>query len=236
MRHGGTRSIQAFCGPLEKPNEDEIMKTPLRLPTTLLIIPLLLLSALSSHAQETGPEGSRETTPEAVVNRLETMLIENMQAAESLTFDERFEKLRPLVEDIMAVDRMGRFLFGRDWASFDPQQRERFKSAFLDLSAATYANRFKEFGGEHFDPVEVQRQREDRAVVRHRLTTGSGKKIAFDYLMTHSDDGWQIVTIITDGVSDLAIKRSQYRRLLDDQGFDAVVSRIRESAASQRSG
>ncbi|MBS3744639.1 MAG: ABC transporter substrate-binding protein [Wenzhouxiangellaceae bacterium] len=196
-----------------------------------LLIPLLLLGTLSSHAQQ----ADRDAAPEETVDRLETVLIENMKAGESLTFDERFEKLRPLVEDIMAVERMGRYLFGRDWASFGEPQRERFKSAFLDLSAATYAGQFKDFGGERFDPVEVQRQDEDRAVVKRRLTTGSGKKVAFDYLMTHSDDGWQIVTIITDGVSDLAVKRTQYQRLLEDQDFEAVISRIQDSAESQRS-
>lgn len=196
-----------------------------------LLIPLLLLGTLSSHAQQ----ADRDAAPEEIVDRLETVLIENMKAGESLTFDERFEKLRPLVEDIMAVERMGRYLFGRDWAAFGEPQRERFKSAFLDLSAATYAGQFKDFGGERFDPVEVQRQDEDRAVVKRRLTTGSGRKVAFDYLMTHSDDGWQIVTIITDGVSDLAVKRTQYQRLLEDQDFEAVISRIQDSAESQRS-
>ena len=208
------------------------MKSRPRSTLKWLTVPILMLAALSSAAQE----DAEQAAPEEIVNRLETALIENMRAGESLTFDERFDKLRPLVEDIMAVDRMGRYLFGRDWASFEARQRDRFKAAFLDLSAATYAGQFKAFGGERFDPVEVQRQGEDRALVRRQLTTGSGKKIAFDYLMTHSDDGWQIVTIITDGVSDLAVKRSQYRRLLADQNFDAVVSRIRETVESQRSG
>jgi phospholipid transport system substrate-binding protein len=212
----------------------------MRLSVTPLVILLMALAVPSAHAlealQEAPQEAPQEASPKEVVNRLETTLIDHMKAGDSLTFDERFDKLRPLVEDIMAVDRMGRFLFGRDWASFDEQQRKRFKDAFLDLSAATYAGQFKKFGGEHFDPVEVLKQGEDRVVVKRQLTTGSGRKVAFDYLMTHSDDGWQIVTIITDGVSDLAVKRSQYRRLLADQNFDAVVSRIRETVASQRSG
>ncbi|MGM0658396.1 MAG: ABC transporter substrate-binding protein [Pseudomonadota bacterium] len=207
------------------------MKSPMKSLMKSLLIALVLLGALSSHAQQ----ADQDAAPEEIVDRLETVLIENMRAGESLSFDDRFEKLRPLVADIMAVERMGRYLFGRDWAAFDEQQRERFKQAFLDLSAATYAGQFKEFGGERFDPVEVQRQGEDRVVVKRRLTTGSGEKVAFDYLMTHSDDGWQIVTIITDGVSDLAVKRSQYRRLLEDQDFEAVISRIQDSAESQRS-
>jgi len=172
-------------------------------------------------------------SPETVVARLETTLIENMKAGDSMTFEDRFDTLRPLLDEIMAVGRMGRYLFGRDWASFEPAQRKTFQQTFLDLSAATYAGQFKEFGGESFDPVAVQRQSEDRAVVKRRLTTGSGKQIAFDYLMTRADAQWQIVTIITDGVSDLAIKRTQYRRMLDSEDFDAVIAHIRESIASQ---
>ena len=88
--------------------------------------------------------------------------------------------------------------------------------------------------GESFEPVAVQEQGEDRVVVKRRLTTGSGRQIAFDYLMTRDDSRWQIVTIITDGVSDLAIKRTQYRRILESEDFDAVIAHIRESIESQR--
>jgi len=208
------------------------MKTLSGLLLKPLLIALVLPGMFSLHAQE----ADHGAAPAEVVERLETVLIDNMKAGNTQTFDQRFDKLRPLVAEIMAVDRMGRYLFGSDWAALDQHQRDGFKDAFLDLSAATYAGQFKEFGGERFDPVEVQRQGDDRAVVKRRLTTGSGRKIAFDYLMTHSEDGWQIVTIITDGVSDLAVKRSQYRRLLANENFDAVVSRIRESVESQRSG
>ncbi|MGK7294959.1 MAG: ABC transporter substrate-binding protein [Candidatus Wenzhouxiangella sp. M2_3B_020] len=204
-----------------------------RFRSAVLVVLALSLMPFGAAAQAEGEAGASE--PRQVVARLETTLIDNMKAGESMTFDDRYEVLRPLVADIMAVERMGRYLFGRDWQSFEPAQRERFTEAFLDLSAATYAGQFKAYGGERFDPVDVQRQNEDRAVVQRRLTTGSGKKIAFDYLMTRSDDGWQIVTIITDGVSDLALKRSQYRRILDESGFDAVIEHIRDSIESQRS-
>jgi len=180
--------------------------------------------------------GEDIASPASVVARLEAALIENMKAGDSMSFEQRFETLRPLLDEIMAVDRMGRYLFGRDWASFEDAQRAEFKQTFLDLSAATYASQFKEFGGESFDPVAVRQQSEDRAVVKRRLTTGSGRQIAFDYLMTRDDSQWQIVTIITDGVSDLAIKRTQYQRILGNEDFEAVIAHIRDSIESQRSG
>lgn len=191
------------------------------------------IAALAAQGTDDAAE-QEAAAPETAVARLETALIENMKAGDSMSFEDRFETLRPLLAEIMAVDRMGRYVFGRDWASFEAAQREEFTKVFLDLSAATYASQFKAFGGESFDPVSVQQPGEDRVVVKRRLTTGSGKQIAFDYLMTRDDSNWQIVTIVTDGVSDLAIKRTQYRRILENQDFDAVIAHIRESIESQR--
>lgn len=205
------------------------------LPQSLMFISLVLVAGLIGTAADASRADAGTGDPEEPIARLENTLIEHMKAGGSVGFDERFETLRRVTEEIMAVDLMGRFLFGRDWASFGEQQRERFKRAFLDLSATSYAGRFKEFSGERFDPVEVQKQGEDRAVVKRRLTTGKGDRITFDYLMTRTDSGWQIVTIIIDGVSDLAVKRSQYRRILKGEGFDAVIAHIRDSIESQRS-
>ncbi|MDT8409309.1 MAG: ABC transporter substrate-binding protein [Wenzhouxiangellaceae bacterium] len=193
-----------------------------------LLVTLVLVQCV--HAQSENESGPG---PEQVVERLEQTLINIMRSPDD--FEGRFETIEPVIKQSMAIERMGRYLFGRDWRSIEDSDRERFTETFLDLSAATYAGQFDEYNGEQFEAVETQRQSEDRALVRRRLITGSGKKIAFDYLMTRSDTGWKIVTIITDGVSDLAIKRTQYRRILADNGFDAVIARIRESIESQRS-
>ncbi len=205
----------------------------------LALVFATLLPLTNSHAEETeavAEPTSGEQAPERPVERLEEMLMDNMRASTGLEFEARYERLRPLIGEIMAVERMARFLFGRDWRQFDTGLRDQFNEAFLDLSAATFASRFGQYKGERFSAVEVQRQAEDRALVRRNLTTGSGKHVAFDYLLTREHDQWRIVTIVTDGVSDLALKRSQYRRILESDDFEAVITRIREAIDNQRSG
>ncbi|MCA1779968.1 MAG: ABC transporter substrate-binding protein [Xanthomonadaceae bacterium] len=214
-----------------KPSKDLLLLAHLR--QALLFAALLLLTMAPLGALQAQAELA-EASPEAVVERLEEMLINNMKSSDTIGFQQRFERLRPLLEQIMAVERMGRYVFGRDWRDFDPDARRHFNKTFLDLSAATYAGQFDAHNGEAFEPIEVQRQSEDRAVVRRRLITGSGRKVAFDYLMTRDEGGWQIVTIITDGVSDLAIKRGQYRRVLESDGFEAVIEHISEAIDKQR--
>ncbi len=200
-----------------------------------LIQAAVLSAALLSVAvtAEESAISSDPEPPERVVERLEQMLIENMRAADELDYAARYQRLRPLIGEIMAVERMAHFLFGRDWQQFDAGLRQDFKQAFLDLSAASFAAQFDGYSGEIFSAVEVQRPADDRALVRRMLTTGKGRKIAFDYLMTPDEGAWQIVTIVTDGVSDLALKRSQYRRILEDGDLGTVIENIREQTARQ---
>jgi len=192
-----------------------------------LAVLFALLSLASPLSAQPAPDG-----PEAVVNRLESTLIELMKAGDSMTFEQRFDELRPLVDETFAAERMARYIFGRDWSGFDAERRAAFIEIFLDLSAATYAAQFNAWNGEHFDPIEVQQQSEDRALVKHVLTT-SERKVSFDYLMMRGDAGWRVVTIIADGVSDLALKRSQYRRILGQDDFAAVIDHVRQQVDQQ---
>jgi phospholipid transport system substrate-binding protein len=203
----------------------------------LMRLAAVVVAALLAFPATAQDDGGADTSPEAVVAGLEDMLIEHMKAGEEMTFEQRYERLRSRLADILALDRMGRYIFGRDWQSLSEAERERFTQAFGDLSAATYAAQFADYNGERFEAVDVSRQGEDRTVVRRKLITGGGREVAFDYLLTTDEAGaWRIVTIITDGVSDLAIKRSQYRRILDEADFDAVIERIRSAIDAQRDG
>lgn len=187
---------------------------------------LLLLIGFPLSAEED------VASPALPVELLEHALLANLH--DSGGFQQRFARLRPLLDEIMAVERMARYLFGPEWPDFDVGMREQFVETFLDLSAATYADQFDEFGGERFEALAVERSGEDRAVVKRQLITGSGRQIAFDYLVIRNASGWQIVTIIADGVSDLAVKRSQYRKMADAQGLAGVIEQIERQVAKQR--
>ena len=129
---------------------------------TLAPIAVAALVALPAAADDEPGAGA---APETVVAGLEDMLIEHMKAGDEMSYDQRFERLRARLAEILALDRMGRYIFGRDWASLSQAQRERFTQAFGDLSAATYAAQFSDYSGERFEPVEVNRQRDRKSVV-----------------------------------------------------------------------
>ena len=214
----------------------------------IIVVLLALAPAVPATAQapETGPGGDPEPdrpspavadTPAAPVARLEAALLENMRAGQARDFDQRMQRLLPLLGEVLDIERMGGYLFGGAWGELEPGQRQAFIDAFGRLSAATYAARFDEFNGEAFVPEEVKTRGGSRALVRRTLVTGDGDRIAFDYLLARESGGdWRIVNIITDGVSDLALKRSQYKGLFESGGIQAVIDHVEQATRKQRNG
>ena len=52
------------------------------------------------------------------------------------------------------------------------------------------------------------------------------KDVSMDYLLKKKGDNWRIINIITNGVSDLALKRSEYVAVLKKSGFDVLLAEI----------
>jgi phospholipid transport system substrate-binding protein len=48
------------------------------------------------------------------------------------------------------------------------------------------------------------------------------------YLLTRKDDRWQIINVIAQGVSDLALKQAEYAYVIKKDGFKGLVSQLND--------
>ena len=121
---------------------------------------------------------------------------------------------------------IARVVLGRYWRGLAPDDQAAFIDRFTALSLATYASRFAEFSGESFDILGESQSAFGQRSVEAKLVTRSGEH-AFEYLLRGSEeDGWRIVNIIVDGVSDLALKRAEYATLFADKGFNGLMAEL----------
>jgi len=51
-------------------------------------------------------------------------------------------------------------------------------------------------------------------------------------MLKKKGESWRIINIIANGVSDLALKRSEYTSILKKDGFDALIIKINEKIES----
>lgn len=182
---------------------------------------LTLLSLMPLMADPT-----QEPSPLAVVERFQNELVSVMKAAEDLGFRGRYKSLAPAVRQTHDLAAIAQIALGTYWDELSDAQTARLIATFGRLSIATYADRFDGYAGEIFDTESSETLSPEVAAVHGVLTQSDGEAIRFDYLLRRDEGRWRIVNIVVDGVSDLALKRAEYSKILANDGFDALLARL----------
>jgi len=81
---------------------------------------------------------------------------------------------------------------------------------------------------ERFERVEEKDLPHGARLVKSLLIQAGGKKIHFDYMLHKMRGRWLILNIVVDGVSDLAVKRSQYHGVITKDGFPALLQKLKD--------
>ncbi|HEU4617314.1 MAG TPA: ABC transporter substrate-binding protein [Gammaproteobacteria bacterium] len=173
------------------------------------------------------PADARTETPEAAIERLYRALVE---AAGAGGVEERYRRLDPVVAATHDLPYIAELTIRRQWDSLTPDQRQRFVDAFQRLSVMTYASRFGALKPGMLEVTHGERAGDDRAQVEATLTTASGEVIPFEYLLHETDGGWKIINILADNVSDLALKRAEYREVLEKGGVEDLIRHVEQQA------
>ncbi|WP_150051222.1 MULTISPECIES: ABC transporter substrate-binding protein [Methylomonas] len=175
---------------------------------------------------------AEEIAARQVVDEFQNQLIDVMKQGKDLGFQGRYDKLEAAVKKSHDLPKIARIVVGKQWEDLTPEQQTQLEDVFSRLSVSAYAHNFKDFSGESFNFVSEEETGRGGVIVHTNLKIPGEKDVKFDYMMKKKDDGWQIINIIADGVSDLALKRSDYTSVLNREGFDALIAKIKEKIQS----
>jgi phospholipid transport system substrate-binding protein len=166
-----------------------------------------------------------DSAAKAVVEKLHESLLVAMNGAAQLGFKGRAELLAPVLESSFDFESICRIVTGRYWKSASDDQKTRFTSAFKKLSVATYASNFSSFSGEKFQ-TEGSEADHEALIVRTTLRPAKNEPVTLNYLLRPSNDGWRIMNVVAQGVSDLSLKRADYTAVIKKEGFDSLINRL----------
>jgi phospholipid transport system substrate-binding protein len=184
-----------------------------------------LLAQLPVHSEEVGATGAR-----AVVETLHSGLI--AASSESATLQARYQRLQPVIAATHDLAYIAELTIRRQWRTLDQADRDRFVAAFERLSVMTYASRFTGVDESSFTIVDVQDAGAGRIQVSATISPRNGTDVPLDYTLEDRGQGWRIVNIFADGVSDLALKRAEYQRVLSSGTLDTLIETLNEQTAS----
>ena len=192
------------------------------------------LSALLSHLQDRVARFG--WTPAQVIERLQSSLLDVMKEGQGLGFRGRYERLAAIVDDTHDLAVIARLSLSRSWKKLGEEERRRFTELFRALSISTYASRFDNYSGETFAVTESRELRKGGALVRTSLTKADGDAVQLDYLMQRAAGRWRVINVTADGVSDLALRRAEYKSVLDRKGFSSLTDKLEDQIARYASG
>jgi phospholipid transport system substrate-binding protein len=163
-----------------------------------------------------------------VIDKFQSELIAVMKNGKQLGFKGRYDKLYGAVSNSHDLSKIARIVVGKEWEKLSEEQQKKLVDVFSRLSVASYAHNFKDYSGESFTIDSEEETARGGVVVYAHLSIPNDKDVKFEYHLKDKDKSWRIINIVANGVSDLALKRSEYTSILQREGFDSLIAKINE--------
>ncbi len=168
------------------------------------------------------------TTPQSKVGAFHATLLSVMKQANTLSVENRFALLKPSVENSFDFKLMIALASGKHWRAATAPRKEELRSAFAHFSVATYADRFSGFSGEAFKTLSVVSGPRRTMLVRTQIIRPENTPIPLTYVTRQRDGEWRIIDVLVDdGISELAVRRSEYRSVLKEKGISGLIGLLK---------
>ena len=110
-------------------------------------------------------------------------------------------------------------------------QRERLEKAFKNYGISRIVTLFDGYSGETFQTLGERDGKQGTKVVTTKLNVPSKDSVGITYVLKESDKRWYIIdALLDDNISQLSVYRSEYRKILAEQGVEGLIKTLNSKA------
>ena len=194
-----------------------------------MFVTLWLAAGSIAHAEE--------KSASAVIESLHVSLLAMMKDADTLGFEGRRKYMEPVVAQSFNMPIIAYLSTKYIWKKFNEHQRKQLTDTLERLSVATFAARFKGYSGESFRVLSEEPAAQDSVFVNTELVKADGDVIVLKYLLHQSNIGWRIIDVYFLGIhSELSMRRSEYLTVFQRDGFEGLLSELKQKTADYAAG
>jgi phospholipid transport system substrate-binding protein len=157
-----------------------------------------------------------------------------------LTPDEREKQLREIAARHFDFASMARSAVGYHWRSFTPEQRAQFVPLFTNFIEDVYLSRIESYSVEKVQQdiksstIQYNNQRIDSPDYAQVFTTVTlqdrNSPLQVNYMLHRNNGEWKIYDLSVDAISVIANYRNQFNRVLNNDGYDKLISIMTQKA------
>ncbi len=160
----------------------------------------------------------------ARVDTFDNALLDTMKSGAPVR--ERARRMTPAVTAAFDLATMTRFTVGPKWTQLTPAQQGALTAAFTRLTVASYAHNFGSYGGERFELDPTVQTRGADKIVQSRLLPAHDKPVNLLYRMRQTADGWKIIDVYYNGVSQLTTRYADFAQPMASGGAAGLLSHL----------
>ena len=138
----------------------------------------------------------------------------------------RRKALKAAIGSIFDYGEMARRSLGVHWKEITPAQQKEFVSLFETLLENSYAGKIEAYNQEKI--VYGQEMVDgDSAEVKSRVISVKRDEYSLDYRLLNKGGRWKVYDVVIEGVSLVSNYRSQFNRIITNQGYGELVKKLR---------
>ena len=169
--------------------------------------------------------------PRSLVEEFQVVMLSVMKDARKLGVKGRYERLRPPIERTFNIPLMTGIATGAHSNRATESQRRRLISAFRRMSISTLATFLDDYSGEIFKTFGDGLGPRNTHLVNTKLVKSDASTVDIAYIVKTFGGRWLIIdVIVAGGISELSVRRSEYRRLLKEQGVEGLIDALNAKA------
>jgi phospholipid transport system substrate-binding protein len=180
------------------------------------------LIALGSAGSPAFAQSGAETATRDMVGKALSVL-----ADKSTPLPQRRRELRELIEPRFDFTEMSRSALGFHWRTLTPSQRADFTQVFKNFIEDAYLSKIQDYSGQKVRYGAARSLGQGYAAVNTEIVQAGKSSLPVNYLLDHKSGSWKVYDVTVDNISIVANYRTQFNRVINDQGFDKLMADLR---------
>lgn len=190
----------------------------------ILGIALAVVASIPSAASPT--REAAPTDPMAMVKSTVSKVLDVLKDHQ-MSREDRRRKLIDLVAGHFDFTDMARLTLGRHWRDLSSDQRKEFVPLFTSFMEDVYLNKLESYSGQKIEFVNEISDGATEVVTKVLQPNNEGQPVQINYQLKRQGGEWKVYDVTVDDISITANYRNQFNRVINGQGFDALMNQMR---------
>ena len=188
-----------------------------------LLCSLLVMVSAPAPGFADSSAGMSATDPMGSTKALVDQVLAILRHSKANLAEER-QQLRSLAEAHLDFDSMARSTLGYHWRDLSADQRAQFTTLFTSFIEDAYLSRFQDYSGQEVQFLRETLDSPDYAEVYTQVASKGKEPIQLNFMLRHTSGDWRIYDINVDGISITGNYRTQFNRVINNNGFPALMA------------